>query len=92
MSRRSAQKALCVAAPSPRSLRRSSCGIDAGHVRHDSARASFVPGGGWKYVNVRRYFAFLERSLDGSTQRAVFEPKRAIVWNDGDDAGGATVG
>ncbi|MFM2067027.1 MAG: hypothetical protein RLZZ584_1936, partial [Pseudomonadota bacterium] len=28
----------------------------------------------WKYVNVRRYFLYLERSIEKSTQWAVFEP------------------
>ena len=28
----------------------------------------------WKYLNVRRYFNYLERSIDLSTQWAVFEP------------------
>ena len=28
----------------------------------------------WKYVNLRRYFAYLERSIDRGTQWAVFEP------------------
>ncbi len=28
----------------------------------------------WKYVNLRRYFAYLERSIDKGTQWAVFEP------------------
>ena len=28
----------------------------------------------WKYVNLRRYFAYLERSIDVGTQWAVFEP------------------
>jgi hypothetical protein len=32
----------------------------------------------WKYVNVRRYFIRLERSIDRSTQWAVFEPNGQI--------------
>ena len=34
----------------------------------------------WKYVNLRRYFAYLERSIDNGTQWAVFEPngERAV--------------
>lgn len=35
----------------------------------------------WKYVNVRRYFLFLERSIDKSTQWAVFEPNGEELWD-----------
>jgi len=34
----------------------------------------------WKYVNVRRYFIYLERSIDRSTQWAVFEPNGEALW------------
>jgi len=34
----------------------------------------------WKYVNVRRYFHFLERSIEKSTQWAVFEPNGEGLW------------
>ncbi len=34
----------------------------------------------WKYVNLRRYFAFLERSIDKGTQWAVFEPNGSALW------------
>ncbi|MDM0001819.1 phage tail sheath subtilisin-like domain-containing protein [Variovorax sp. J22P240] len=34
----------------------------------------------WKYVNLRRYFAYLERSIDKSTQWAVFEPNGEQLW------------
>ena len=34
----------------------------------------------WKYVNLRRYFAFLERSIDKATQWAVFEPNGSALW------------
>jgi hypothetical protein len=34
----------------------------------------------WKYVNVRRYFAFLERSIEKGTQFAVFEPNGPVLW------------
>lgn len=34
----------------------------------------------WKYVNVRRYFAYLERSIDLGTQWAVFEPNGERLW------------
>ena len=35
----------------------------------------------WKYVNVRRYFAFLEASIDRGTQWAVFEPNGPLLWD-----------
>jgi hypothetical protein len=34
----------------------------------------------WKYVNVRRYFIYLEKSIDRSTQWAVFEPNGEALW------------
>lgn len=34
----------------------------------------------WKYVNLRRYFAYLERSIDVGTQWAVFEPNGERLW------------
>jgi uncharacterized protein len=34
----------------------------------------------WKYVNLRRYFAYLERSIDKGTQWAVFEPNSELLW------------
>ena len=34
----------------------------------------------WKYVNVRRLFAFLEHSIDKATQWAVFEPNGPRLW------------
>jgi phage tail sheath protein FI len=34
----------------------------------------------WKYLNVRRYFNYLERSIDVSTQWAVFEPNGERLW------------
>ena len=34
----------------------------------------------WKYVNLRRYFAYLERSIDVGTQWAVFEPNGEMLW------------
>jgi len=34
----------------------------------------------WKYLNVRRYFNYLERSIDISTQWAVFEPNGERLW------------
>jgi uncharacterized protein len=35
----------------------------------------------WKYVALRRYFAFLERSIDVGTQWAVFEPNGHVLWS-----------
>ncbi len=34
----------------------------------------------WKYVNLRRYFAFLERSVEKGTQWAVFEHNGPELW------------
>ena len=34
----------------------------------------------WKYVNVRRLFIFMERSIDVGTQWAVFEPNDRRLW------------
>ncbi len=34
----------------------------------------------WKYVNIRRYFNYLERSIDMGTQWAVFEPNGERLW------------
>lgn len=34
----------------------------------------------WKYVNLRRYFAYLEHSIDKGTQWAVFEPNGERLW------------
>ncbi|MEY2529823.1 MAG: uncharacterized protein QOJ05_1913, partial [Verrucomicrobiota bacterium] len=36
----------------------------------------------WKYVNLRRYFAYLERSIAKGTQWAVFEPNGDALWAD----------
>lgn len=35
----------------------------------------------WKYLNVRRYFLYLERSIEKSTQWAVFEPNGEALWS-----------
>ena len=35
----------------------------------------------WKYLNIRRYFAYLEASIDRSTQWAVFEPNGERLWD-----------
>ena len=34
----------------------------------------------WKYLNVRRYFAFLERSIEKGTQWTVFENNGPVLW------------
>jgi phage tail sheath protein FI len=34
----------------------------------------------WKYVPLRRYFAYVERSIDRGTQWAVFEPNGEALW------------
>jgi phage tail sheath protein FI len=34
----------------------------------------------WKYVNVRRYFAYVEHSIDRGTQWAVFEKNDDVLW------------
>ncbi|MBN1608919.1 MAG: phage tail sheath family protein [Polyangiaceae bacterium] len=34
----------------------------------------------WKYVNLRRYFAFLEHSIDVGTQWVVFESNGPALW------------
>ena len=34
----------------------------------------------WKYVNVRRYFLYLERSIEKSTPWIVFEPNNERLW------------
>jgi phage tail sheath protein FI len=34
----------------------------------------------WKYVNVRRLFIFLEKSIEAATQWAVFEPNDDKLW------------
>jgi uncharacterized protein len=36
--------------------------------------------GEWKYVNLRRYFAYLERSIDKGTQIFVFESNGERLW------------
>lgn len=35
----------------------------------------------WKYVNLRRYFAYLEHSVDRGTQWAVFENNSRQLWD-----------
>ena len=35
----------------------------------------------WRYINVRRYFAYLERSIDVGTQWVVFESNGEPLWS-----------
>jgi len=35
----------------------------------------------WRYINVRRYFVYLERSIDNGTQWAVFESNGEALWS-----------
>jgi uncharacterized protein len=35
----------------------------------------------WKYINVRRFFIFLEESIDEGTQSFVFEPNSEKLWD-----------
>jgi uncharacterized protein len=35
----------------------------------------------WKYLNIRRYFVYLEYSIDRSSAWAVFEPNGPRLWN-----------
>ena len=35
----------------------------------------------WIYVNIRRYFLYLEASIDAGTQWAVFEPNGPRLWD-----------
>ena len=35
----------------------------------------------WKYINLRRYFAYLEHSIDHGTQWAVFENNGEALWS-----------
>ncbi|HET7062583.1 MAG TPA: phage tail sheath C-terminal domain-containing protein [Nitrosospira sp.] len=36
--------------------------------------------GEWKYINVRRFFLFLQESIDEGTQWVVFEPNDYALW------------
>ena len=35
----------------------------------------------WKYLNVRRLFIFLEKSIERATQWVVFEPNNEMLWS-----------
>jgi phage tail sheath protein FI len=54
-------------------------------IRHDSGEDILrTPTGNqdpdWKYVNLRRYLASIERSIDEGTQWVVFEPNGDSLW------------
>ena len=34
----------------------------------------------WKYINLRRFFIYLEKSIEEGTQRVVFEPNDEPTW------------
>jgi uncharacterized protein len=52
---------------------------DDGSVRISGARTlSSAPE--WKYVHLRRYFIYLEHSIDRGTQWTVFEPNGEELW------------
>lgn len=36
--------------------------------------------GSWKYINVRRLFIYIEESIKGNTNWAVFEPNDEVLW------------
>jgi phage tail sheath protein FI len=50
-------------------------------IRVWGARTVAGPGSEWKYVNVRRLFAFIEESIQRSTRWCVFEPNDVPLWN-----------
>jgi uncharacterized protein len=51
---------------------------DRGHLVWGARTVSSDPE--WKYINVRRYFCYLQRSIDKGTQWAVFEPNGEALW------------
>jgi phage tail sheath protein FI len=60
-------------------------GVDC--LRHFEGRGYLVWGARtlssdpeWKYVSVRRYFSYLEHSIDQGTQWASFEPNAEPLW------------
>ncbi|HEX7151024.1 MAG TPA: phage tail sheath subtilisin-like domain-containing protein [Thermoanaerobaculia bacterium] len=50
-------------------------------IRVWGARTVAGPGSEWRYVNVRRLFAFIEESIQRSTRWCVFEPNDVPLWN-----------
>ncbi|HTT13344.1 MAG TPA: phage tail sheath C-terminal domain-containing protein [Burkholderiaceae bacterium] len=53
----------------------------AGHAVA-KATPALGPDSQWKYVSLRRYFAYLEESIDNALQSAVFEPNGSQLWAD----------
>ncbi len=53
---------------------------DRGHLVWGARTVSSDPE--WKYVSVRRYLSYLERSIGQGTQWAVFEPHAEPLWSD----------
>lgn len=51
---------------------------DRGNLLWGARTASADPE--WKYVNVRRYFIYLEHSIEQGTQWVVFEPNGEPLW------------
>ena len=56
-------------------------------LRYFKSRGNLVWGGrttsndpDWKYINVRRLFIFVEKSIEQGTQWVVFEPNDAPLW------------
>lgn len=49
-----------------------------GLIRRTPSNADVDPD--LKYVNVRRYLAYIEHSIDVRTQWAVFEPNNDLLW------------
>ena len=48
-------------------------------IRRTSSSAAVDPD--LKYVNVRRYLAYLERTIEEKTQWAVFEANTLLLWS-----------
>jgi Bacteriophage tail sheath protein len=60
-------------------------GVNVLHVHDDGAirisgSRTLSSDPDWKYVNVRRYLAYLEHSIDRGTQWTVFEPNGEPLW------------
>ncbi len=49
-------------------------------IRVWGARTAWSGAEEWKYVNMRRYFAYLERSIERGTQWVAFEPNGEDLW------------
>ena len=51
-----------------------------GHGNRVWGARTLWPNSEWRYVNVRRYFTYLERSIEQGTQWVVFEPNNEQTW------------